>query len=273
MTKEHTVDVLQLAGLTPSMPFLPSWVPNWGHCPQFYKPYSYISHRLARSYLEITSDTRSKRLARALDPQPARPYLEIVPYLEAKHVGMMNSPQPSNTGHLTVQGIYLGTASRDQLQPGGEWQELGDLWLSNKISTIAFRSFYHEWNLDSQPPVGERELSVFLLTDYSTLLVLEPSNNVGEYLLVRAVVSGTVTLSLQRPTEWRPFAFCLLPFLDNELACMENIVAQPNSFSYLGTPPPRSFSVGLKAYCMSRACCRKDLLLSMRKKDAYGVSG
>lgn len=231
MTKEHIVDVLRLAGLTPSMPFLPSWVPNWGHCPQLYEACGTDSdnyQRLARPYLDIASDTKSKRLA--------RPYLEIVPRSEAKHVGFWNSPQLSNTGHLTIQGIYLGTASRDQPRP---WRELQ---LSNKISTITFRSFYHDWNLGSQPPVGERELSVFLLTDCSTLLALEPSNSVSEYLLVRAVVSGDITLSLKRRTDWRRTdwrlnSFCLLPFLDNELACMKDIVAQPNSFSYLGDPP------------------------------------
>lgn len=85
--------------------------------------------------------------------------------------------------------------------------------------------------------MGEREPRVFLLTDYSTLLALEHSNSVGEYLIVRAIANGQVTFSLKRPTNWRPSAFYLLPFLDNELVCMKDIIAQPNSFSCLGNPP------------------------------------
>ncbi len=225
MTKEHIVDVLHLAGLTPSMPFLPSWVPNWGHCPQLYETYSDKSQRLAQSYPEIASNTKSRRLIHSYS------LLKFVPHPEAKHAGIWGSPQFSNTGHLKIQGVYLGTASQ------GKTQIFGNLRLSNNISTVNFKPFYHKMRLHSQPPLGKREQSVFLLADYSTILALAPSNSIGEYLLVRTVVDGRVTLSIKRPTNWTPSAFCLLPFLDNELACMKEIVAQPNSFSYLGAPP------------------------------------
>ncbi|KAN0091834.1 Heterokaryon incompatibility protein (HET) domain containing protein [Hyaloscypha variabilis] len=235
MTKVHIVDVLRLASLTPSMPSLPSWVPNWGHCPQFFETYSAIYRGLALSYLGIVRHIKMGRLLPPTTERLARSSLEIVYHPEAKHVGFWVSPQLSNTGHLTIQGIYLGKTSRDQSQ---SWSRLK---LSNQIASIVFMSPYPAPISDSQPPAGERELSIFLLADYSTLIALEPSNGVGEYLLVGAVPNAKIRLyfqrPIQRPTYWTPIAFCLLPFSDNELACMKDIVAQSNSFSYLGTPP------------------------------------
>lgn len=216
MNKDRLLDVLNLATCTPKMPSLPTWVPNWANLPA-----SLRDKRVRTPLSDQDMSSNNTNSYQKFD-------YEMVSYEEAKVYGYRLDPQISATGRLSIPGICLPYR------------------LSTGRTEVRF-----SLRTPHREPREQQGLVTVLLLDYSTALLVEPSNTSSEFDLIGAgkfaiQVRGH-DIDFYGSTDGGLNASCLIPPTKSELAFIDECIARPEELpSFSGSQFP--FVQPLEAY-------------------------